>query len=176
MTGSGIIVTGLSSAYIYHNSFYGVNPTIAGTQGSAAMVYIGGTITNTGIVVKNNAYYGTANASKDNYPNLYRDGGSVCDINYNLYFQENSSASITNILGIGIGKNKMSEFGAYKTATGYDSNSPTPANPLFVSSSDLHLRSGSPAINSGVDVGIATDFDGNPRVGAPDIGAFEYTG
>ena len=40
---------------------------------------------------------------------------------------------------------------------------------------DFHLQSGSPAIDNGTDVGLTADFEGNPIVGIPDIGAFEYT-
>jgi hypothetical protein len=40
-------------------------------------------------------------------------------------------------------------------------------NPIFVSSSDYHLQTGSPAINAGVNVGLP--YSGT----APDIGAFE---
>ncbi|MFA5993147.1 MAG: MopE-related protein [Candidatus Pacearchaeota archaeon] len=44
---------------------------------------------------------------------------------------------------------------------------------------DFHLQSNSPAINTGVDIGIIKDFDGNPIPYGntiPDIGAFEYQG
>jgi hypothetical protein len=51
------------------------------------------------------------------------------------------------------------------------------ADPLFVSPGtfDLHLKTGSPAINRAFDYGYATDFDGNSRIsaGAPDAGAYE---
>lgn len=40
-------------------------------------------------------------------------------------------------------------------------------NPLFVSTTDFHLQTGSPAINAGINVGLP--FSGT----APDIGAFE---
>jgi hypothetical protein len=63
----------------------------------------------------------------------------------------------------------------WRTSTGYDNNSQTPADPLFVSAgSDFHLQSGSPAINAGVDVGLTEDYAGNAIVGVPDIGAYEY--
>jgi hypothetical protein len=50
------------------------------------------------------------------------------------------------------------------------------SDPLFVNASsyDFHLQPSSPAINAGIDVGVALDRDGNPRVGAPDIGAYEF--
>jgi len=56
------------------------------------------------------------------------------------------------------------------------------ADPLFADSiaGDLHLLSGSPAINAG-DIALVSssaqtvDLDGNPRVvGNVDIGAYEY--
>ena len=46
-------------------------------------------------------------------------------------------------------------------------------NPLFVSSTNFNLQSGSPAINAGKNVGLTSDYAGNPIVGLPDIGAFE---
>lgn len=49
-------------------------------------------------------------------------------------------------------------------------------DPLFTSASNLRLRSGSPAINAGVDVGLTTDADGKPIAGKPDIGAYERRG
>jgi hypothetical protein len=49
------------------------------------------------------------------------------------------------------------------------------ANPLFVSSADLHLQAGSPAINRGVPTGYAQDLDRRPvpQGSAPDLGAYE---
>jgi hypothetical protein len=44
----------------------------------------------------------------------------------------------------------------------------------FTDASDYRLRSGSPAINAGVDVGLTTDYDGKAIKGLPDIGAYEY--
>lgn len=40
---------------------------------------------------------------------------------------------------------------------------------------DYHLQPTSTLRNAGVDTGIATDFDGTPRVAPFDIGAFEYS-
>ncbi len=38
---------------------------------------------------------------------------------------------------------------------------------------DFRLKTGSPAINKGVATPLVTDFDGLPRVGLPDLGAYE---
>lgn len=48
-------------------------------------------------------------------------------------------------------------------------------NPMFVSTTNFHLTVGSPAIDTGVNVTLINDFDGNvrPRGAGYDIGAFE---
>ena len=49
------------------------------------------------------------------------------------------------------------------------------ADPMFVSASDFHLQSSSPAINAGTSVGAPTlDIEGNARQNAPDVGAYEF--
>ncbi len=54
----------------------------------------------------------------------------------------------------------------------------TQTNPLFVNigGGNYILQAGSPAINSGMNLGYGTDYDGDaiPRGGAYDIGAYEY--
>jgi hypothetical protein len=48
-------------------------------------------------------------------------------------------------------------------------------DPRFVSAQDFHLQPGSPAINAGTsDRAPAVDFEDRVRVGAPDIGAYEF--
>ena len=47
-------------------------------------------------------------------------------------------------------------------------------DPLLVSATDFHLLPGSPARDAGMDVGLTTDFEGDPIVGLPDIGAYEF--
>ncbi len=65
----------------------------------------------------------------------------------------------------------------WAAATGQDANS-IASYPLFVNEAnkDFHLQPFSPAINAGVDIGLTTDFAGNPIIGLPDIGAYEYAG
>jgi len=49
-------------------------------------------------------------------------------------------------------------------------------DPLFVSpeTGDYHLQPNSPCINAGTQSFTTTDLDGTPRLGIPDIGAYEY--
>ena len=51
------------------------------------------------------------------------------------------------------------------------------ADPDFVSTSgrDFRLQPGSPAIKAGTNVGLASDYAGNPVPGIPDVGAYEFT-
>ncbi len=63
----------------------------------------------------------------------------------------------------------------------YDINSLDNTNPLFQNFSgsysqdvDFELQKSSPAIDAGTDVGLTTDYAGNPISGPPDIGAYEY--
>ncbi len=39
---------------------------------------------------------------------------------------------------------------------------------------DYHIGSTSAAVDQGVDAGVAEDFEGDARLGVPDIGADEY--
>jgi hypothetical protein len=50
------------------------------------------------------------------------------------------------------------------------------SDPLMnnINNFNFSLQWNSPAIDSGIDVNLTTDFDGNPIYGAPDIGAYEY--
>lgn len=49
------------------------------------------------------------------------------------------------------------------------------SNPLFVSTSDFHLQSGSPAIGKGLKItGLTLDYDGNGYNDPPSIGAYEF--
>jgi hypothetical protein len=52
-------------------------------------------------------------------------------------------------------------------------------NPLFTNPAvnDFHIREGSPAIDAGMNVGVATDLEGRPRPQGSgyDIGAYEFT-
>ncbi|HEX8250183.1 MAG TPA: Calx-beta domain-containing protein, partial [Pyrinomonadaceae bacterium] len=63
----------------------------------------------------------------------------------------------------------------WQTATGQDANSKS-VDPLFVSTTDLHLQSGSTLRGMGNPVaGVTTDIDGDTRNPAtPDIGADEF--
>lgn len=99
--------------------------------------------------IKDNVFY----SSSKNGTGVETYGGqnvALVDSGYNVFYNTKST--------IGVGPGSLT------------------ADPLFVDPAayDFHLQAGSPAINAGTDVGVALDRDGKPRVGAPDIGAYEF--
>jgi hypothetical protein len=74
-----------------------------------------------------------------------------------------ATLSVSNTLLWGNGSDPISGTGAIAKA------------PAFVAPAqqDYHILPDSPAINAGVPVGVLTDIDGEPRLGAPDVGADE---
>jgi hypothetical protein len=157
-TSSAIQLGGLASSYIYNNTIYGVNPNLVAGNG----IFLG-----TGnCVIKNNIIYNNAVAAiNTGYRSMHiaETAGTVIS-DYNLFYCEDAAAR--PIAWRGLSYTTANWFN-YKLVSGQDSHSPNPANPAFVSSSDYHLQSGSPAIDAGVDAGLP--YSGK----APDIGAFE---
>jgi PKD repeat protein len=66
-------------------------------------------------------------------------------------------------------------LGEWQSLISNDANSNF-LNPNFVTNADLHLSYNSPAINSGQNAGVTSDFNKKVRVGLPDIGAYEFEG
>lgn len=104
-------------------------------------------------------------------------------LDYNLYYPD--TGTLFNLNGTDYA------WADWKTATGQDANSPTPADPLFTDpgSGDVTLQAGSPARNTGDNTVWAgtpdvTDYVGTAITngigtivapgGAVDIGAYEY--
>jgi len=123
----------------------------------------------------------------DPYPNAAKNQGYVVK---NNLFLENSVSDIDNYYGDNLEHSNNLFYRASGgtrvifNKTNYDLTTvktifePSAINidPKLISSSDLHLQSSSPAIDAGINVGLTSDFEGNPIVGIPDIGAYEYQG
>lgn len=116
-----------------------------------------GTVTNIRIrnnIIMNFDYapiYGNAHGEGESIDNLF--------IQNNIYYNNGNSNALL-LSGI--------------TPTNFTNQNNIIDNPDFVSSSDFHLTSSSPAINAGIDVDLLTDYD-EVTVGAtPEIGCYEY--
>ena len=96
-------------------------------------------------------------------------------INYNDYYSPGTGgvSGFLNMFGAGGGGSDVTTFAAWQSETQGDLNSFS-ANPQFLSSSDLRLGGGSPAIGAGQTIpGITTDLLKNPRCNPPSMGAYE---
>jgi hypothetical protein len=76
--------------------------------------------------------------------------------------KNNIASYITPISGTGGTKSNNVEGAA--SALGF----------VDVANHNYHLQATSPAVNAGIAVGYTQDLEGNPIVGAPDAGAYEY--
>lgn len=168
-SGIGIYDQSSVNLNIYHNTIV-ISGNVTGNQESI------GYYRNTGSTVnlKNNIIINTRTGSTaTNY--VIRNHGNLSLLN----------SDNNDLLNSGIGNNVFAFDGTahrnnlneWKTATGKDSNSIS-ADPIFISSTDLHIDSlqNSPVSNAGTFItGVTHDIDGNLRdTLSPDIGADEF--
>lgn len=162
--GIGIMYSGSGTGHkAYFNSIsLSTNQTSA--QSSAA-VFVNSTFATAGAIDLRNNIFSNSQTTGTRYGVYSLAAATVFSaINYNDYFAQN-----VGFIG-GAAKATLSDW---QSATGSDTNSKA-VDPLFVSTSDLHIQSTSPMLASAVaGTGITTDIDGQTRDTAPDIGADE---
>ncbi len=165
----GLDISGTTSLNIYNNVFYGVNPT-AGSFGG--LIYINSS--SAGVIIKNNIFFNTmVNSINRYFPCIYRQTGASITVDYNLYYMTDPNEAFVNMGGLYL----ISQWSTYKSSTGHDAHSSIPGDPLFVSSSDYHLQTGSPAIGAGIQIAeVKTDFEGVPYSNPPNLGCFATSG
>jgi hypothetical protein len=102
--------------------------------------------------------------------NIFRDTGTISGTRPSTYGQKVDEGH-----NVYFGGTYTDLWSTANSGNGIASTS-TVANPLFVSSADRHLQSGSPAINRGSsNYSNTTDLDGNTRpASAVDAGVYEY--
>jgi hypothetical protein len=114
------------------------------------------------VEANNNIFSATASQSEV----FLNNPATVFTESNNLYL---STASNFQTYDAGVVNHTKAEW----TGLGYLTNAVF-ADPKFTGSADFHLQQSSPAINAGTYLPeVSTDYDGNPRVGITDIGAFE---
>lgn len=162
--GFGMMFNGSGTGYnVYFNSI-NMNTNQTSAQTSAA-VNVNSTFATAGALNFRNNIFANTQTTGARYSVYITAAASVFTaIDYNDYFAQN--------VGF-IGGSARTTLPDWQTATGGDANSKS-VDPLFVSSSDLHLQAGSPMRSMAISgTGITTDIDGDTRDANPDIGADE---
>lgn len=166
-----IAVSGVDNLEIFNNTIYGTNPNIGSYR---PMVSIGGD--NANLRFDNNIVHGRVSGDDFLSRCVYISSSGnteVASMNNNLYFQDDTDQVIVYVSNQSY---RMADWDDYRNTTGWDLNSPSPQNPLFLNAEDgdFRLQSRSEAINNGSSIaGRGSDFFGNSIVGQPDIGAVE---
>ncbi|MBI2968071.1 MAG: hypothetical protein HYY40_09700 [Bacteroidetes bacterium] len=170
--------SGVNTTYMnyYYNSIY-----IGGTG-------VTGTTNNTYAFRRNNTNASPKN-TEDIRDNIFANGRSNSTgtkIHYSIFLDNTSTVASNyndgwgNGTGYKFGNATAVDYTAlanWQSGVSLDAQSIS-ADPLFYNASgvpDLHIQSGSPAINAGTAVSVTTDFDGVIRSGAVDIGADDYS-
>jgi hypothetical protein len=166
----GVAAGQKSGLNIYNNTVYGTT--------NACINLVKTENTN----IKNNNFWecGSSSGMSQQYHVIYINDTEGDDTNTTLGTLASDYNDVIISAGAKVGVYNSGESTSYtwanwKSVKSQDANSLT-SDPLFVSSSDYHLQSGSPAINAGVDVGLTEDYRGMvvPQGAAPDIGAYEF--
>jgi len=174
--GWGICPSRKSTMKVYNNVVYGCadNYVIKGNHSDGVDLKFYNNISLSPLSGYRHVYF------LQNYPDITYD--FECD--NNLYYPAGAEDELFYFCDAGEHVyNYTATFAEWKachSAVGNiaDSNSLT-ENPSFLSDdgSNFKLRSNSPAIDAGFDVGLTQDFEGKlvPQGSAPDIGAYEFT-
>jgi len=173
-----------SNIRIHHNTFNKIGFT-GSTYNTCIDVAGTGGYTLNGYYIDNNTFVSGANGAntfvgitipaKGTTSNVYIRNNIIKDFDRVIVSQYAPTGGMT-IANVFIQNNDLYSNG-YGDAPNWIQIVPTSVtstgnittDPLFVSISDFHLQPSSPAINTGLDVGLP--YNGS----APDIGAFEYS-
>jgi hypothetical protein len=148
------------SNIFYENTNNNTHSEVLATR---AEIYFGQRSTNTKI--QNNIIYAPAGGKAYRFLNVLTSG-NIC--NNNWIWSNGGSTSSTIFYN---GSNLT--FSQWKTATGFDGVSLN-SDPAFINAPTDLRPSSTSGINLGVSVPWILDFDGNPIINAPNIGAYEY--
>ena len=173
--------SGMNNIDIYNTDVYGNSGAASSNSNKQGglVIYKEFTAANAApITIKNNIICENITNDLQIYENTGVLSGLTLD--YNDYYR----TSGTSIIYDGTSYDYQHITGAssgyytYDTSKGAHSIS---SNPLFTNGSgsyslatDFELQSTSPAIGAGTNVGLTTDYAGNPVPSVPDIGAYEF--
>jgi hypothetical protein len=164
--GFGIVVfPNCQTGYVYNNI---IIDNLATPGGRGCLAFSEG---ESGLVVKNNIF-ARMRSSGNTVVRFYSEADVANNVlDHNIVYSKNSN----DIYYVPLAPGNPFTLSEFHTRYNQSANS-TNSDPLFkdFANNDFHLQSDSPCIDNGTDVGLTQDFDGNPIVGLPDIGAYEY--
>ena len=177
-TGFGIqCPAGIDSLVIAYNTFYLRNSNVTGT---ASMLHSPTVDVQTdGEAWLYNNLFVEDEIAVGGQAALYEANATMAqwkDIDYNLYYTPAGDGNLIWSVS-GTFRYGIDEFSDWVSEQGWDSNSPSPADPVLVDApNDVSLSVGSPAIGAATPISwITTDYLGNTRdATTPDIGAYEF--
>lgn len=172
LNNSGVLLNGGGNTAT-SGSFTVLNNTIYSSHPGRTLLGIGMNMPTTADFIKNSTvrnnlvFLENSNTTSSFPLRVNRDNLPGTSLNYDLAFGTTSPYQFAGT--------NYSFAAAFFTATGHEKNGLN-ANPLLTNpaSGDFAPLWFSPAIDAGTDVGLTTDFYGNPIYGAPDIGAIEF--
>jgi len=149
-------------------NFEGYNNTIIHSNGGSIIDI---KLTSKNVIFKNNIITSTLNGSPNEYVR-FRHGGTPnnieCHFSNNIWW--NKSGNYSGLWWDEVAGSYGFDYwrSHYNQGKGSQFNDP-------ILTSNYHLQAYSPAIDSGINVGLNSDFEGNrvPQGYSPDIGAFE---
>ena len=164
---AGFAMIGNSEGEIYNNVVY--NNANGNTNADRGGIYIGVS----GLNSNGKSWRVKNNVVSNNYPyeiNLTASAASVVSFDYNDIWPLDPNKTAT----VDFGTHSLT-WAQYHISPNIFEPHSINVDPQFVSASDFHLQNLSPAINAGTNVGLTTDYEGNPKSGANwDIGAYEF--
>lgn len=116
------------------------------------------------------------NQSSNTYSNIEIKNNIITGFEGGAFYNGTSGTidnlSIQNNIFTACGKSNAPVLNT--TPTNYTCNGNLTSDPLFVSASDFHLQSSSPAVGKGMSVsGVTVDYEGKSIKNPPSIGAYE---
>lgn len=178
---AGVFVAGVTgtTTRVHHNSvsMTGDRGAVASQIGSFALAMSGATTPSND--VQDNILMNTQTSSGGVNAKSYVMGttattGTMASLtsNFNLFFNSGAQAAGFRTGSLDTTGTDFANLAAWQAASGKDAASLS-GDPLFVSTSNLHIGCTSPAVNTGTSVGVTIDYDSQARDAMPDIGADE---
>lgn len=163
-----------------HNRKSGSNQSVM-FENQSAFVIQNVTFQNN-VFIMHDSGYSIMNFHRKAGQNEIRDISVLNNTFYNTTLQGEEAIKFSGVTGgritnnVSIGFSDIAKLTNGSAPTISNNVTSDPYGMVDFTNLNFHLTTGSPLIDTGVTVGVTTDYDGKTRNSTPDIGAFEYSG